>query len=55
MWGGEASELLVAEGYWIAVGAKPLHIVDETFCSIPANGANFCYLDHLTSRASAAR
>ena len=43
MWGEEPLELLVAEGYMIAVGAKPSHIVDETFCSIPTYGANCCY------------
>ena len=55
MWGGEPSELLVAKGYWITVGAKSLHVGDETFCSIPTNGANCRYLDRLTSRASTAR
>ena len=55
MWGGEPSELLVAKGYWIAFGAKPLHVIDETFCSISTNGANCHYQDRLTSRASAAR
>ena len=53
--GGELSELLVAEGYWITVGAKPSHVVDETFCSIPTYGANCCYLDRLTFEASDAR
>ena len=55
MRGGEPSGLLVAKGYWIAVGAKPLHVIDETFCSIPTKGANFRYLDCLTSGALAAR
>ena len=55
MWGGESSELLMAKGYWIAIGAKPSHVVDETFCSILTDGANFRYLDHLTSGASVAR
>ena len=55
MWGGEPSELLVAEGYWIAVGAKPSHVVDETFCSILIDIANFCYLDRLTFGVSIAR
>ena len=55
MWGGEPWELLVGQGYWIAVGPKPLHVVDETFCSIPTDDANFCYLDRLTSGASVAR
>ena len=31
MWNGGSSELQVTEGYWIAVGAKLLPIVDETF------------------------
>ena len=48
MQGGEPSELLVAEGYWIAIGAKPLNVVDETFCSIPTYGTNCHYLDSLT-------
>ena len=52
MWGGEPSELLVAKGYWIVVGAKPLNVVHETFCSIPTYGANCCYLDCLTFGAS---
>ena len=55
MWVGESSELLVAKGYWIAVGAKHLPVIDETFCSILTNGANCCYLDRLTSEASMAR
>ena len=45
----------MAEGYWITVGAKPSHIVDETFCSIPIYDANCYYLDPLTFGASAAR
>ena len=55
MWGGELLELLVVEGYRITVRAKPLHVVDETFCSIPTDGANCCYLDRLTLRASVMR
>ena len=55
MWKGEPSELLAVKGYWIAIGAKLLHIVDETFCSIPTYGANCRYLDRLTSGASIAR
>ena len=55
MWGREPSDLLVVEGYWIVVGAKPLHIVDETFCSIPTNDTNCCYLDRLVFEASAER
>ena len=53
MLGGEPLELLVVESYWIIVGAKPLHVVDEAFCLIPINGANYCYLDRLSSKASA--
>ena len=45
----------MVEGYWIAIRAKPLHVVDETFCSIPIDGANFCYLDRLISGASTAQ
>ena len=53
MWKNELSELLVAKGYWKVVGAKLLHVVDVTFCSIPTDDANFCYLDRLTFGASA--
>ena len=45
----------MVEGYWIAIGAKPLHIVDENFCSIPTDGTNCCYLDHLIFGALAER
>ena len=31
MWNGGSTELQVTEGYWIAVGAKLLQIVGETF------------------------
>ena len=55
MWGGEPSELLMTKGYWIVVGAKPLHVIDETFCSIPTDGTNSRYLDRLTSGALAER
>ena len=55
MWKGESLELLEATGYWIAIRAKLLHVVDDTFCSIPTDAANCCYLDHLTSRESIAR
>ena len=48
MWKEEPSKLLEATGYWIAIGAKLLHVVDETFCSIPIDGANFRYLDRMT-------
>ena len=30
----------MAKGYWIAVGAKPLHVVDDSFCSIPTSGSS---------------
>ena len=52
MWEGEPSELLVAKGYWKAIGAKFLHIVDETFCSIPTYSANCCYFDRQNLWAS---
>ena len=55
MWKGEPSELLEATGHWIAIGAKLLHVADETFCSIPTDGANYRYLDRLTSGASIVR
>ena len=48
----ESSELLVVESYWIAVGAKTLHVVDETFCSVPTDEASCQYLVRLTSGAS---
>ena len=40
----------MAEGNRITIGAKPLHVVDETFCSIPTN--NCYYLVCLASGAS---
>ena len=55
IWKGEPSELLVAKGYWKAVGAKLLRFVDETFCSVPTDGAKCCYLDQLIFGASAMR
>ena len=55
MWVGESSELLVAKGYWIVVGVKSSPVVNETFCSILTDGANCCYLDRMTSGASATR
>ena len=51
MWGGEPSKLLATKGYWIIVGAKPLYVIDETFCSIPTNDANYQYMIRLTSEA----
>ena len=55
IWKRELSKLLVAKGYWKAVGTKLLRVVNETFCSVPTNGANCYYLDCLTSGASVAR
>ena len=43
------------KGYWIAVGAKPLHVVDQTFCSIPTDSANYRHLDCLTFEALVAQ
>ena len=53
--GGEPSELLAMEGYQITVGAKPLHVVDETFCSILIDRAKCRYLVCLIFEASAER
>ena len=50
----ELPELLVVEGYKIVVGAKPLLVVDETFCSVLTDDANCRYLDQLTFGASEA-
>ena len=55
MWNGELLELLVEKGYWKAIRAKLLHIVNETFYLILINGANCRYLDRQISGASAAR
>ena len=54
MWNGEPLELLKATSYWIVVGAKLLHVINETFCSIPTDGANCRYLVRLSFGASAA-
>ena len=35
------------EGYQITVKAKPFHIVNKTFSSIPTDGANYRYLVRL--------
>ena len=43
------------KGYLIAVEAKLLLPVNETFYSISTDSANCCYLDRLTSRASMAQ
>ena len=48
----ESLEVLVAKDCWKAFGTKLLHVVDETFCSIPTNGVNCCYLDRLIFEAS---
>ena len=48
----EPSKLQVVEGNWIAIGAKPLHVVDEIFCLIPTDGANCWYLIRLIFGAS---
>ena len=45
----------MVKGYWTIVGAKSLQPVDETFCSLPIDGTNCCYLDYLTFEASAAQ
>ena len=55
MWKGEPSDLLVAKGYWKAVGAKLFHVVDKTFYLIPTDGGSCCHLDRLTSKASVER
>ena len=52
MRGWESSELPVAEDYLKAIRAKLSHIVDETFYSIPIDGANCCYLNSLIPGAS---
>ena len=43
------------KGYLTVIEAKLLQSVNETFCSIPTNGANCCNLDPLISGASAAQ
>ena len=45
----------MAEGYWIVVGGKPSHVIDETFCSILIDSTNCCYLDCLTFGVSTTR
>ena len=55
MWKGEPSKLLVVKGYWKAVGAKLLRVIDETICSILTDDTNCCYLDRLTFEALVAR
>ena len=41
------------KGYLKTIEAKLSQPVNETFYLVPINGANCCYLDHLTSRALA--
>ena len=53
MWKGESSKFLVMECYWTITKVKPLQPVDETFCLIPTDDANCCYLDSLNLWASA--
>ena len=52
-WG--PSKPLVVEGYRIAIEAKPLHVIDETFCSVPIDGANYCHLVRLIFTTSIER
>ena len=40
------------EGFRITVGAKPLHVIDETFCLVPTDGANCDYQVRLILGAS---
>ena len=51
-WRGEPSDLLTAEGCRTTVEAKPLHVVDETFCLIPTDGAKCRYMVRLAFGAS---
>ena len=43
------------KGYLTVLEAKLLQPVSETLCSFPIDDANCCYLDRLTSKASAAQ
>ena len=43
------------KGYLTVVEAKILQLINETFCSIPIDGANCCYLDRLISEALTAQ
>ena len=43
------------KGCLTVVEAKLLQPISETFCSIPTDNANCCYLNHLTSGASKAQ
>ena len=51
-WGREPSDFLTVEGYRSTVGTKPLHVVNETFCLIPIDGAKWWYLIRLAFGAS---
>ena len=51
MWKGESKEFKVMKGCYTIVEANPLQPVNETFCPLPIDGANYCYLDYLTSWA----
>ena len=51
----ESTELQVMKGYLIAVEIKLSQPLNETFCSVPTDDANFCYLNCLTSGALAAQ
>ena len=42
----------MTKGYSKVVGAKLSHVVDETFYSIPTDGANYRYLVRLIFGAS---
>ena len=53
--GREPSDLLAAKGCRITFGAKPLHVVDETFGSIPTDGTKCRYLIRLVFGASTGR
>ena len=39
------------KGYLTVVESKLLQPISEAFCSVPTDGANCCYLDHLTFKA----
>ena len=52
---GESTKLQVTKGWWTVIEAKPLQPVNETFCLLPIDGANCCYLERLNSGASAAQ
>ena len=54
-WGGEPWDLLAAKGCRITVGAKLLHIVDETFGSIPIDSTKCRSLIRLAFEASTGR